>query len=218
MPTSDFHQISDVLHVVYQHQPKSVLDVGVGFGKWGLLCREVLEIYNERIPPESWTTRIEGIEIHEPYHNRLWDMAYNTVHVGNAVDVLPQLGRYDLILCCDVIEHFDKAAGLEFLRLMLRHAGLVIVTSPRGFAAQGARYGNAHETHLSGWTDPDFVEFPHLYKDIGFTFMTVLASTWQDLKGIELLHPLHVLGVKRGAAALLELAIVHAKRRLHPKA
>jgi hypothetical protein len=214
VPTSDFHQISDVLHVVHQAQPATVLDIGVGFGKWGMLCREVLEIYNERVPAASWTTRIDGIEIHEPYRNPLWSLAYNAVHIGDASQVLPTLGTYDLILCCDVIEHFERAEGMEFLNVMLAHGSLVILTSPRGFVTQSARYGNEHEVHRSGWTESDFATFPHLYKDIGFTFMAVLSRFPDRLTRVDMLHPLQVLGVKRGAASLLQLAIRHANRRI----
>jgi hypothetical protein len=91
MPTSDYQQISDVLHVVEQLQPRSVLDIGVGFGKRGILCREILEIYQGRVASSTWEVQIDGIEINEPYRNQLWDVAYNHVYCGNALDVLPTL-------------------------------------------------------------------------------------------------------------------------------
>ena len=103
MPTSDYHQISDVLHVIEQVRPARVLEVGVGFGKWGFLCREILDVYYERVQPESWTTVIDGIEIYEPYRNPTWDLAYNEIHIGDAREILPRLGQYDLIMVQDAI-------------------------------------------------------------------------------------------------------------------
>jgi 2-polyprenyl-3-methyl-5-hydroxy-6-metoxy-1,4-benzoquinol methylase len=203
MPTSDYHQISDVLHVVEQVRPASVLDVGVGFGKWGFLCREILDVYYERVHPDSWTTRIDGIEIFEPYRNAFWPIVYNHVHIGDARAVMSSLGRYDLILCCDVIEHFEKSEGLAFIEQMLDHASVVVITTPAGQAPQGAAYGNVHESHLSSWQRSDFRQYPHLYQLIGFTFMVVLARDQQTLQPITLRQPLDVLGIKKGAVELL---------------
>jgi hypothetical protein len=214
LPTSDFHQISDVLHVVEQIRPATVLDIGVGFGKWGMLCREVLEIYQGRVHKPSWELKVEGIEINEPYRNPLWDLAYDRVHIGNALNVLPQLPTYDMAICCDVIEHFDKEQGHQLLRSILEHGRTAIITSPRGFSPQGAIYDNEFERHRSGWREVDFAPYPHLYKDVGFTFMAVLSSDPARLKDIRLLHPLRVLGVKKGLRALLGLAAERLRARV----
>jgi len=213
MPVSDYHQISDVLHIVEQASPNSVLDVGVGFGKWGLLCREVLEIYKERVQPESWTITIDGIEIHEPYRNPLWTLAYDEIHIGDAFQTLDGLGRYDLILCCDVIEHFDKSVGRQLLSKLLSHSDIAIVTSPRGNAPQGAIYGNEYERHRSQWSGPDFKDFPHIYKEIGFTFMAVVAEDARRLKGIAAMNALDIFGARRAIPEVMRLIANRGKRR-----
>ena len=207
MPTSDYHQISDVLHVVEQVRPATVLDVGVGFGKWGFLCREILDVYYERVQPESWTTRIEGVEIFEPYRNPFWPILYDEIHMGDAADVVPTLGIFDLILCCDVIEHFEKPAGQQLLELLLDHGRVVIITSPRGQAPQGAIYGNLHETHLSSWGRSDFRAYPHRYKDVGFTFVAVLSRDEALIASLNLREPLEILGVKKGALELFKMGL-----------
>lgn len=205
MPTSDYHQISDVMHVIEQVRPGSVLDVGVGFGKWGILCRELTEIYEERLLPASWVKRIDGIEIYEPYRNPLWELAYNNVYIGDARTVIDGLGRYDLIICCDVIEHFEKDEGRKLLGQMLDKAAYVIVTSPRGHAPQGAAYGNEHEAHRSEWGTRDLKNIPHLYKEVGFTFLAVLSRDSANLRHLKLSCPLEVLGAKRASRDLLKL-------------
>ena len=214
MPTSDYHQIPDVLHIVQVCDPRTILDVGVGFGKWGILCREVLEIYNGRVPSDVWVRTIDGSEIHEPYRNELWELAYDHVHIGNALEVLNSLQHYDLILCCDVIEHFEKADGLRLLRKLTEHGNVVVVTSPRGYQPQGPIYGNPFERHQSGWGLEDFHDFIHLYKEIGFTFMVVLAADENDLRGVQVIHPLQTMGVKKGAHELLKLAVSRARERM----
>ncbi len=214
MPTSDYHQITDVLHVVEQLNPTTVLDVGVGFGKWGVLCREVLEVYQERFSRDAWATRIEGIEIFPSYRNPLWEFGYDAVHVGDALEIIDRLGNYDLILCCDVIEHFDKDEGRRLLQKCLAHGKVVIVTSPKGNAPQGECFGNVHEAHRSAWSRRDFAPVPHLYKDIGFTFMAVLSFRAELLRKVRVLHPLEVLGVKRGLLELCRYALQRARKRL----
>jgi hypothetical protein len=206
VPVSDYHQISDVLHVVQQIQPQSLLDIGVGFGKWGMLCREILEIYPGRVSQDEWKLQFDGIEIHPPYRNPLWDMAYNQVYLGDALVVLPTLQKYDLIICCDVIEHFPKDVGKRFVQTILQHARVAIITSPCGYAPQDAIYDNEHERHLSGWGEEDLQDFPHLFKIIGFTFMAVLSADENELEKIHLIDPLAVLGVKKGFRKLVHMA------------
>lgn len=118
MPTSDYY--SDVLHVIEQINPESILDIGVGFGKWGVLCREILEIYQGRYYSKDWKKTIDGIEIFESYRNEFWELVYNNIYVGDAMDAVDRLGMYDLILCCDVIEHFVKDDGLVLLEKLLQ--------------------------------------------------------------------------------------------------
>lgn len=206
MPVSDYHHISDVLHVVEQVNPKTILDIGVGFGKWGILCREVLDVYNERLQPKDWLIKIDGVEIFEAYRNPLWQLAYNQIFIGDALDLIDGLGYYDLILICDVIEHFDKATGSTFLKKLLARGNIVIVTSPQGYMPQGVVWENVHEAHKSGWSVRDFAEFPHLYKNIGATFMAVLSKEDARIKALNVSNPLQNLGVKKGVGELLKIA------------
>jgi hypothetical protein len=205
MATSDYHHISDVLHVVEQIKPRSILDVGIGFGIWGVLCREVLDLYYGRHTPDEWVTKIEGVEIFEGYRNPLWGWAYDEIFIGNALQILDKLGHYDLILACDVIEHFKKEQGRILVEKMVQHADVVIITSPRGFIQPGSTWGNKYDSHSSLWSENDFQDIPHLYKNIGFTFMVVLASGEQRLKSINILRPLDVSGVKNGMVELIRL-------------
>ena len=44
MPTSWYQAIPSIMEQIEYQRPKSILDVGVGFGKYGLLIRDILEI------------------------------------------------------------------------------------------------------------------------------------------------------------------------------
>lgn len=52
MPTSYPEAISSILELVRREEPRSILDLGVGFGKYGMLCREMLDIPYERYSRE----------------------------------------------------------------------------------------------------------------------------------------------------------------------
>jgi len=203
MPTSDYLAIPDVLRVVIGSRAESVLDIGVGFGKWGPLCREYIEVSRGRMPGE-WRSTIHGIEIFETYRNRNW-AAYDEVFIGDVLTILPTLARYDAILCCDVIEHFEKAEGQRLLREMLAHAKIVVITSPRGESPQGPEYGNAHEEHKSVWSEADFEAHPHRFADISDTFIAVVANDEEALRGVEVREPLEWLGVKNVSKTLLRM-------------
>lgn len=200
--TSDFHHIPGVLQVIQRLAPARMLDVGVGSGRWGVLCREVLELDERRVARAHWRTRLDGIEIFEGYRNPLWDYAYDQVHVGDAAAVLGQLGRYDLILCGDLIEHLDKTAGRRLLDQLLDHGDLVLLTSPRGPYPQGAICGNEHERHLSQWAPRDFRGIPHRDTVVGATFIAVLSRDPARIRALPWPHPLDGLGAKWVLAAL----------------
>lgn len=202
MPTSDYHHLTDVLHVLEQLRPASLLEIGIGHGKWGVMCRDALETLQGKLSPEAWTTRIDGIEIFERYRNPLWAYAYNQVRVGDALTLVRDLPHYDVILCSDVIEHVPQPQGLAFVRALLEHAEIVILTTPRGDFPQPALGGNPHEEHVSRWAIRDFSAIPHQAKVIGCTFLVVLARDARSLKRVDLWHPLDVRGVR---GYLLEL-------------
>src|SRR5262245_11243465 len=109
MPTSDYFNVAPILNVLTNAKPKSVLDVGCGFGKFGVLLREYLDIWHRRYDRSQWQTRIVGIDAFEKYRNPIWDYAYSQVHIGEAQKLLPMLGEFDAVLISDVIEHLEKA-------------------------------------------------------------------------------------------------------------
>lgn len=143
IPTSEHWQIPHVLDVIARERPRTVLDVGAGHGKYGILAREYAE-------PE----RVDAIDVREPRFR-----AYDHVYLGDLArleQVLPaDAPRYDLALFIDVIEHFDKPAGTDLLDRLTRRARRVLVTTPWGFRPQEIP-GMPHETHRSGWQPWDF--------------------------------------------------------------
>lgn len=162
MPSSRCHHIPVVVNVVQQLQPKSILDIGVGFGKWGHLFREYTDIVSAeadhaRYQRENWKVRIDGIEGYEPYLTDAHRFFYNNIYVGDMRQKIKEVGEYDLIFLGDVIEHIDKADGEQLLRECLQRARLaVMATTPSTDKEQGAACGNELEIHRSHWKSADF--------------------------------------------------------------
>lgn len=161
MGTSNWQNISYSVELIRQIQPKSVLDVGCGFGRWGFLCREFLDVWEGRTYPESWVLRIEGIEVFPRNVTPAHSYIYDRVHVGDAKSLIGSLGEYDLMIFGDVLEHFQRDEAEHLLKVaMERTSKGILIHIPIGSAwHQGSRDGNAHENHLSSWNVRDLKRY-----------------------------------------------------------
>lgn len=159
MPLSIWLGMEDALRAIVAPRPTSVLDAGIGFGLWGALLRQYLDVWNGRIQPEQWTTRIDGIEIDakrvQPHARAL----YTDVFVGDVREVLPVRAAeqpYDTILFGDVLEHLPKDDALALLDAAVELAvRQVVVRIPLG---DGWRREGREEPdhHRSQWYAADF--------------------------------------------------------------
>ena len=162
MPSSRPNAIPTVINLVRQLKPNSILDVGIGFGKWGHLFREYSDIQESEHDPAryqrtNWKVRIDGIEGFSAYVTEMHYFLYNDIHIGNAIELLPNLPAYDLIFMGDIIEHLDKEKGLELLNNAIRKARkAVIVSTPKYETDQADLCGNELERHRSSWSVRDF--------------------------------------------------------------
>lgn len=174
MPSSDHNTISPILEIIRQAAPKSVLDIGVGCGKYGMLVREYLDGHwtNRAFhKKETWETLLVGIEIWADYVTPLHEYLYDEVLVVEAFEHLKNhTGAFDLILMGDVIEHFPRDKGFELIEILrtkwLNKGGHLVISTPN-FQTQInneslAVFGNKHEVHRSRWEAKDF-------KDLGMS-------------------------------------------------
>lgn len=162
MPTSHPYQINEIIELIITINPKKLLDIGVGFGKYGFLSREYLELYDGTQNYRDWKRRIDGIEAHESYITPVHRHIYTQIHIGNALDVLPTLkDTYDLILLIDVLEHFTFEDGSKLLRACLERGRNVVVATPWDIGHQKEDFGNPYETHQFQWNPKHFKSCPH---------------------------------------------------------
>jgi 2-polyprenyl-3-methyl-5-hydroxy-6-metoxy-1,4-benzoquinol methylase len=132
MPSSQHYHISKIVSLIITLNPGSVLDIGTGFGKYGMLCREYLELWDGRKKYSEFMRRIDGIEAFEDYITPVHRFVYNNMYIEDALKIVDKLDfKYDLILLIDVLEHFEKSTGRSFLEKMLQLHGGVLVSTPK---------------------------------------------------------------------------------------
>ncbi len=155
MPSSQYYHISKIMEMVISLKPNSVLDIGSGYGKFGVLCREYLELWDGRQKYE-FKKRIDCVEVFKEYITPLHKYIYNNVYNTNILDLVTELDhKYDLILMIDVLEHFEKKEGSNLLNRLINNNKGVLISTPRKPSAQKDAFGNVYETHRSRWTEND---------------------------------------------------------------
>jgi len=171
MPSSMHFNLSFMTGFIFKCKPKTVLDVGVGYGKWGLLCREFIEAHADRCFPKDWKSRVDGVEIWEryiegfPWLRKIYDQIYH----GDISKILGSIGKYDMIIAGDIIEHMPKRAAERVLRGLIQRTNKVFLLSiPLGenWLDNKIVDNNPHEKHQSSWAEAEVMEYfgPTVFK------------------------------------------------------
>lgn len=158
MPLSRPNSLSRIMDIIWNANPTSILDVGVGFGGNGVLFRQYTDIRWGRY--KKWQTRIDGIEIFSGYKNPIWTYIYHRIFIGNALSIILKLGNYDIIFLGDILEHFKKDEALLLLSECIKKANrFVIISTPATFRDGSAGvilHKNPYEEHKCLLEDRDF--------------------------------------------------------------
>jgi hypothetical protein len=188
MGTSNWQNISFCVELLRRIRPKKVLDVGVGFGRWGILCREFLDVWEGRVFPIEWETEIIGVEAFKGYIQPYHDTFYSKIIHQEAYEYLSKSNEhYDLIILGDVLEHFEKERGSRVLEICLAQSTYVLLNIPLGqYWPQQSSNGNTYEEHKSTWNKRDFIQYPivtqkhfkdHLYRPFSVFLFSLSMET-----------------------------------------
>ena len=190
MPSSHPSNIAEIITIAAGLQPASILDIGVGTGKYGMLFRDYVDGHwagNAFHDPATWKMKMVGIEIFPAYITPVHKYLYDDIWIGDAAEILhtqtPQF-CFDLVFLGDVIEHFTKEKGTQLIQDIrdkwLSKTGKILLSTPN-FATQIdnphlAIFGNANEIHRSRWHAEDFAKFNMPAKAMQGKLLTVLLG------------------------------------------
>jgi len=150
-----YHAIPDIVDRIMKAKPKSVLEIGTGFGRLGPLLRELLEKEDSRFQPDQWRIRMDLVTIdHSP-----WDVhVYQQVYEGEIGQWLDRLSRYDVILFNGGLEQWSKEDGQKIIRRLLQRTNrTMMVTIPTfPLSARSAR-----------WSPIDFIDYETAFEEVG---------------------------------------------------
>jgi hypothetical protein len=151
------------MDIIIALKPFSVLDVGSGFGKYGVLCREYLELWDGR-QEYKFLRRIDGVEVFENYITPLHKFIYNNIYTENIIDLVKKLDyNYDLVLLIDVLEHFSKEEGVWLLKNLLSKNKGILINTPKKPSNQKDVFKNIFEIHKSLWKKKELISFGKSY-------------------------------------------------------
>lgn len=154
MPTSFHRHISFVIDHIIKANPESVLDIGCGWGKWGFLAREYLDIYGkgDKWKRTDWEVRIDGVEIYKPYLEDIEKKWYDKIYNEDIIEIYNKLPNYDLVIMGDVLEHIEKDKGKKLLRDLIERSETLILSIPLEDFTYQFKGENKYESHISIWT------------------------------------------------------------------
>ncbi len=189
MASSFIDQTPAIIHLLQKLQPKKILDIGKGFGKYGFLLHEYLGIDNtKKIDPakslkEQSSIVVDAVEIDPDLMLPHLPHIYNKVYFGDILQLYTQLPAYDLVLMIDIIEHINKNEALVLVKQLLRQGSKIIIATPRNFFRQDL-YESEFENHVSHWSVKDFKKLGFLnaqYLNAGAIYL--LSQEKIDIRG-----------------------------------
>lgn len=198
MASSDLQIIPYVLSNLAQTEFKSVLDVGMGFGKYGYLIRDYFDLMKAEKPEEfkreNWRLKIDGVEAFEQFVGERQKMSYDDIHIGDCRDVVSKLGQYDVIIMIAALIHMSREDGLKLIREMYEHCDqYVLFTAPPVVLPQDDVFDNPYEIHHDVvWSPEDLKEFPRVIHGYSFNQKTqffILPKPGVKVRYVDLFKP-----------------------------
>jgi len=155
MPTSEKHNIPIIISILQKIKPKTVLDIGFGRGKYGLLAREYC-CSDFRLGFK----KIDGIEIHKEYITKIQESIYDNIFIGDITKM--KIGKYDVYLLIDCLEHIEKEKGERLIKHLVKK-GNVVVSIPKNIKKhkneRRLKKWGKQEQHISSWHLKDFSNY-----------------------------------------------------------
>lgn len=166
MPTSTWATVHIAVKIINMLKPTKVLDIGIGSGKWGFIARELLDIRRGKFQKNEFEAVIDGIEVFPRYISDYHNGIYNQIFIGNALEVVKDIDRYELAIIGDCLEHFKKEDAYNLLDILCNKCTAILIILPLGESPQGICFDNPNEIHQDLYNKAFFKKYPHFFKKI----------------------------------------------------
>ena len=136
--------------VLKKIDPKAILDIGAGEGKYGRMTRAAgLD-----------KAQVTAVEFNPGRREELLALGYDSVRSIGALDLLEEPATtYELVVLGDVIEHFRWSDGMDLLQYLNYRSEYILVITPESMAMN---VPNFHDGHNSLWR-PDAMRWHDLW-------------------------------------------------------
>lgn len=146
---SNVTAIPAVMETLIQLNPRSVIDIGAGLGKYGVLCKEYLDLYLlDYLDPDP----LKNDWIFEIYDHRNFEKIQDFIFATD----------YDVALLIAVMCKFTKEEGYEMLAKIRTHCKHIVLTIEK------EQHGGQTQ-----WTPEDFPKSV-LLKELPYEWMILL--------------------------------------------
>lgn len=166
MGTSRPYVLSYICERIIEEKPRFILDIGIGFGKYGFLSREYTDIWNGNY--DNFQSFIIGVEVFKSnFKNCLVDKIYDKIYYDKIQNVYKNIKNLDMSFFCDVIEHMNKEDGKFVLNFLKKESKVSFISTPLNPGNRGGMYGNQYESHISKWNIEELSEYGNveIYKN-----------------------------------------------------
>ena len=127
------------VYLLTQIQPKRVLDIGAGEGKYGQLIRAA------NLPQPHLT----AVEYEPGRKDELLALGYDEVRSISALSLMDRPEEtFDFVILGDVIEHFRKSEGQDLLEYLNYRCKFILIVTPECMPMSSP---NFYEGHNSLW-------------------------------------------------------------------
>lgn len=119
--------ISTTMKRIVDENPKSILEVGVGFGTYGVALRETLDIRFGRTNRSDWTVKIDGVLADKKSTNPVNEFVYDNLYSESLIKTIQNSAQYDIIFLNNVLDLLDKKSVVALIKSCLKRVNKAIV-------------------------------------------------------------------------------------------
>lgn len=154
-----------ILGIADKMKPMSVLDIGAGMGKYGLLIREqyLSEKAEKGELEPSNNIVINAVEDTKYLIDKIDGKGiYNRIYKESIFDLVKNSSekdfdyKYDLVLLIDVVEHWPKEDAFNLLKYLTHNVGPVLVSTPKRVGMYKEHFYGDPRHHISQYVLEDF--------------------------------------------------------------